>query len=349
MHPARPLLAKFYEVPGDGGDPRPAHVRAGLAEHVFSLCSYGGCSGTLRCLPPECVLSGHEYKKEAVAVRFLTISSSTSNNSNSSSLLSGALLLHLLLPFRLNPLENMKFSVILLALVAAPLAVLGSPVPDHAAPAAPAAPSAAQDAVPTADFGFHGFPAARPPARGPVGPAGPPNRGFPAGRPPARGPTGPAGPPTRAPGAGQGVPTAQQLIAAANAWRADTGKVSAFLNTAPTMSGTALLRAAAAANVAEKDELTHKAVIDRHPISKTAAVQRANNMLVTQGHFQAVVDALTNFPAQGGQAAATRININRCPNVLPAIDAYLRAASAAAGGGVANPAAIRPTACGGPA
>ncbi|KAJ3150807.1 hypothetical protein HDU89_002802 [Geranomyces variabilis] len=234
----------------------------------------------------------------------------------------------------------MKFSVILLALVAAPLAVLGSPVPDHAAPAAPAAPSAAQDAVPTANFGFHGFPAARPPARGPA--AG-------AARPPARGPAAPARPPTRAPGAGQGVPTAQQLVAAANAWRADTGKVSAFLNAAPKMSGTALLRAAAAANVAEKDELIHKAVIDRHPISKTAAVQRANNMLVTQGHFQAVVDALTNFPAQGGQAAATRININRCPNVLPAIDAYLRAASAAAGGGVANPAAIRPTACGGPA
>ncbi|KAJ3160196.1 hypothetical protein HDU86_001032 [Geranomyces michiganensis] len=228
----------------------------------------------------------------------------------------------------------MKFSVILLALAAAPLAVFGSPLPDH---------SVAEQAVaPTADFGVH--PPARGAARPPIGGAA----RLPIGgvaRPPAR---GGAKAPTRGSAGGQGIPTSQQLIAAANAWMADTGKVSAFLNGAAQMSGPQLLRAAARANVAEKDELIHKAVIDRHPISKTPAVRQANNMLVTQRHFQEVVDALTNFPPTNGAAAANRINRNRCVNVLPAIDAYLRAATQAAGGGVANPAAIRPTACGGP-
>ncbi|KAJ3015033.1 hypothetical protein HKX48_004806 [Thoreauomyces humboldtii] len=73
----------------------------------------------------------------------------------------------------------------------------------------------------------------------------------------------------------------------------------------------------------EKDELIHKAVIDRHPISKTAAVIAANNMLVTQRHFQAVVDALTDVTNKGTASKDTPpvINANRCPNVLFAIDA----------------------------
>ncbi|KAJ3154303.1 hypothetical protein HDU89_008370 [Geranomyces variabilis] len=263
----------------------------------------------------------------------------------------------------------MKLSLILLALVAAPLAALSNPVPQSAAIANFGAPKGAGAKAPK-------LPAAKAPkiggAKAPkIGGAKAPKIGS-AKAPAAKAPKLPgtaakgatprvpgarpaAGAKAALPGAAGGakaatgrVPSAAELVAAANAWRADTGKVSAFLNAAPKMSGTALLRAAAAANVAEKDELTHKAVIDRHPISKTAAVQKANNMLVTQGHFQAVVDALTRFPATGGQAAASRINTNRCPNVLPAIDAYLRAANQAAGGGVAQPAAIRPTACGGP-
>ncbi|KAI8592684.1 hypothetical protein BDZ88DRAFT_480977 [Geranomyces variabilis] len=284
----------------------------------------------------------------------------------------------------------MKFSFILLALVAAPLAALSKPVPQSAAVAnfgapkgagakapklpaakAPKLPAAKAPKLPAAKAPK--LPAAKAPKTGgakapKIGAAKAPAAKAPAAKAPKLPGTAAKGAAPKVPGARPAtgakaalpgaaggakaatgrVPSAAELVAAANAWRADTGKVSAFLNAAPTMSGTALLRAAAAANVAEKDELTHKAVIDRHPISQTAAVQKANNMLVTQGHFQAVVDALTRFPATGGQAAASRINTNRCPNVLPAIDAYLRAANQAAGGGVAQPAAIRPTACGGP-
>ncbi|KAJ3183474.1 hypothetical protein HDU87_006793 [Geranomyces variabilis] len=256
----------------------------------------------------------------------------------------------------------MKFSLVLLALVAAPLAALSNPVPQSAAVADFGAPKGAAAKAPKFPAAkAPKFPAAKAPtakAKAPTGlgakaPTGPGAKApkLPGARPAVGAKAtlpGAAGSAEGAKGVAGSVPSAAQLVAAANAWRADTGKVSAFLNAAPTMSGTALLRAAAAANVAEKDELNHKAVIDRHPISKTAAVQQANKMLVTQGHFQAVVDALTRFPATGGQAAASRINTNRCPNVLPAIDAYLRAANQAAGGGVAQPAAIRPTACGGP-
>ncbi|KAJ3162760.1 hypothetical protein HDU86_003734 [Geranomyces michiganensis] len=238
----------------------------------------------------------------------------------------------------------MKISLIFMALVAAPLAALSNPVPQSVASlGAPKFPAAKAPKFPAAKAPK--FPA----AKAPKFPAAKARKGLPgaAAQTPAskgRKLPGAAG----AAGAKGGVPSAAELQRAVNAWRADTGKVSAFLNGASKMSGPQLLRAAAKANVAEKDELVHKAVIDRHPISQTPALRKANNMLVTQKHFQQVVDALTTFPATNGAAAADRINRNRCVNVLPAIDAYLQGANSVSGGGVAQPSAVRPTACGGP-
>ncbi|KAJ3004368.1 hypothetical protein HKX48_001260 [Thoreauomyces humboldtii] len=216
------------------------------------------------------------------------------------------------------------------ALLAFPFVALAAPMPESSAVATP----------PTANFGFgRPAPPANPAAKAPAAKA-----------PAAKAPAKPASKATTA-AANTGIPTSAELVAAAEAWRADTMKVSHYLNIASTLSGQVLKTAAAAANVAEKDELTHKAVIDRHPISKTAAVVAANNMLVTEGHFQAVVDALTDVTQKGTASKDTPpvINANRCPNVLFAIDAYLRAANTAAGGNkVANPSAVRPVACGGP-
>ncbi|KAJ3014366.1 hypothetical protein HKX48_005195 [Thoreauomyces humboldtii] len=235
----------------------------------------------------------------------------------------------------------MKLSAIyVFAFLASPLAVLSAPMPQSTAVAT------LDSTVPAADFGRVPRPAA-PKAKAPTA-ARPATR--PATRPGAA-PATKARVPAAKPAAGGPIPTAAELIAAANAWRADTMKVSHYLNNAATMTGPALQAAAYAANVAEKNELVHKAVIDRHPISKTPAVLNANNMLVTQGHFQAVVDALTDVTNLGSRSRSANpavINANRCPNVLFAIDAYLRAADQAAGGGVAQPSAVRPVACGGP-
>ncbi|KAF2154481.1 hypothetical protein K461DRAFT_277591 [Myriangium duriaei CBS 260.36] len=122
----------------------------------------------------------------------------------------------------------------------------------------------------------------------------------------------------------------------------DTGIVSNFLNEAATLSGAAFTSAARTALAAEKDELTHKAVIDAIPaLANTPAVRSANNILATQGAFQAVVDKLQEMVTDGaavGVIDTNAIDANRCKNVLPNIDIYLKAAGT-------NLAAVRPTAC----
>ncbi|PHH82833.1 hypothetical protein CDD83_3159 [Cordyceps sp. RAO-2017] len=100
----------------------------------------------------------------------------------------------------------------------------------------------------------------------------------------------------------------------------------------------------------EKDELTHKAVLDGQFLQGDASVRRADQVLDKQGTFQFVVDGLENM-AKGGdtmsrrkRAAAIRaINQDRCVQVLPSIDAYFRAAGAASDGRTVQ--AQRPTNC----
>jgi hypothetical protein len=77
---------------------------------------------------------------------------------------------------------------------------------------------------------------------------------------------------------------------AVNGWMNDTGKVTNFLNTATSLTGSDYTTAATIALNAEKDELNHKAVLDAG--LDPAAIQSANDTLATQGTFQAVVDAL---------------------------------------------------------
>ncbi|MCJ1333971.1 hypothetical protein MMC10_010678 [Thelotrema lepadinum] len=130
---------------------------------------------------------------------------------------------------------------------------------------------------------------------------------------------------------------------AAQNWMTDTGTVSNFLNMAPTLTGDQFKAAAAVALAAEKNELTHKAIIDAAPglALNSASVQNANNSLVTQGHFQSVVDLLQEMTTNGDSTAITdtnAINTNRCKNVLPSIDAYLAVAGT-------KLLAVRPTNC----
>lgn len=91
-------------------------------------------------------------------------------------------------------------------------------------------------------------------------------------------------------GAGLNGVTDTQLLNAVNGWMNDTGKVTNFLNTATSLTGSDYTTAATIALNAEKDELNHKAVLDAG--LDPAAIQSANDTLATQGTFQAVVDAL---------------------------------------------------------
>jgi len=139
------------------------------------------------------------------------------------------------------------------------------------------------------------------------------------------------------------APNESPAEAAAN-WMKDTGIVSNFLNIAATLKGADYTRNAQLALDAEKNELTHKAILDKVPsITGTQTIQNANNSLATEGHFQAVVTALQDMVNKGPSIAVAdtiAINSNRCVYVLPAIDAYVQAGAPGAGF-----LAIRPTVC----
>lgn len=151
-------------------------------------------------------------------------------------------------------------------------------------------------------------------------------------------------------------PSAQAIDAAARSWQRDTGVVSQFLSTAESMSPQQLQQQARGALAAENDELNHKAVLDQMFLTgarrnRDATVRQANNVLDTQGTFQFVVDGLQTLSRRGarmspGQVSAMiqAINRDRCPQVLPAIDAYMAAAAGAGQTGNALR-AIRPSNC----
>ncbi|KID93439.1 hypothetical protein MAJ_10593, partial [Metarhizium majus ARSEF 297] len=153
-------------------------------------------------------------------------------------------------------------------------------------------------------------------------------------------------------------PSAQAIDAAARSWQRDTGVVSQFLSTAESMSPQQLQQQARGALAAENDELNHKAVLDQMFLTgarrnRDATVRQANNVLDTQGTFQFVVDGLQTLSRRGarmspGQVSAMirAINRDRCPQVLPAIDAYMAAAAGAGAGQTGNALrAIRPSNC----
>lgn len=124
----------------------------------------------------------------------------------------------------------------------------------------------------------------------------------------------------------------QQIADAQNSWRADTSTVSQFLSAVPTLRGTKLTSAAQVALDAEIDELTHKKVLDVAFASDSRIVS-ANDVLVNQGTFQSVVDALRDFADNGASKSEAEINTLlrntnsvRCGKVLPAIDMYFRVA-----------------------
>ncbi|KAI0100554.1 hypothetical protein GGR51DRAFT_532405 [Nemania sp. FL0031] len=120
----------------------------------------------------------------------------------------------------------------------------------------------------------------------------------------------------------------QQLADAQNQWRADTSVVSQFLSAVPSLSGSKLTSAAQVAFNAENDELLHKKVLDGE-FGSDPRIVGANNVLVNQGTFQSVVDALGNFAKNGATMSASeksallsQTNNIRCGQVLPAIDTY---------------------------
>ncbi|KAL8382259.1 hypothetical protein RB595_006175 [Gaeumannomyces hyphopodioides] len=140
---------------------------------------------------------------------------------------------------------------------------------------------------------------------------------------------------------GSSAVTAQQQRGAVSAWRADTGKVSHFLDTATTFAGEEYTQQAQIALDAELDELTHKKVLDQ-ALGGQPQVQAASNVLETQGFFQQVVDVLRRMIRDGSATAARDVDVinrNRCVNVLPNIDAYFAAA------GQPQTRAVRPAAC----
>ena len=133
-----------------------------------------------------------------------------------------------------------------------------------------------------------------------------------------------------------------ELRTAMLAWQHDTAIVSSFLDIATHLSPHDIEIQGAHALAAEKDELTHKAVIDA-ALGGKPNVQEANNVLVTQGTFQTVVDLLTDM-ADNGNDDVRVIDEGRCPHVLPAIDMYFAAVVSACG--LPGPVtAVRPQAC----
>jgi hypothetical protein len=124
----------------------------------------------------------------------------------------------------------------------------------------------------------------------------------------------------------------QDLINAATAWQSDTQFVSAFLELAVAdgKGASVVTKNAQSALDHEKDELNHKKVIDQFFGTGNSQINTANNVLVNQGTFQAVVNGLADFAAHGGNANTnpTTLASNRCKQVLPAIDMYFQQVAA---------------------
>jgi hypothetical protein len=131
------------------------------------------------------------------------------------------------------------------------------------------------------------------------------------------------------------LPTLQNIADAQNQWASDTSKVSQFLSVAESLNSRDLVSQAAIALANEKDELCHKAVLDNQFIfvsNPDKNVQHANNELVDQGTFLAVVNGLQALVDNGAHmspsdvsAAIKSINMGRCSLVLPSIDTYFQA------------------------
>ncbi|KAF2100981.1 hypothetical protein NA57DRAFT_55051 [Rhizodiscina lignyota] len=149
------------------------------------------------------------------------------------------------------------------------------------------------------------------------------------------------------------MPSAAQINQAIQAWQADTATVSAFLDAAANLGNFAsnadFESQALTATNAEKDELTHKAVLDMEfPGQSNAQIVQANQVLVADNTFQNVVDQLQEMSVLGESRASadvTNINNDRCVHVLPCIDVYFAQGAIAAGDSGAPLTAARPAAC----
>lgn len=140
--------------------------------------------------------------------------------------------------------------------------------------------------------------------------------------------------------------TAILMQTAVDAWMRDTGVVSNFLNIGGGLQDEQTFKnQALIAHSAEVDELTHKNVLDQN-MPNNQNVQQANATL-SNGAFQLVVDQLRDMSLQGRAAVQgiDTINNDRCVNVLPNIDTYMREAALTIGNGQATQQSVRPQAC----
>jgi len=136
------------------------------------------------------------------------------------------------------------------------------------------------------------------------------------------------------------------IDAAASSWRADTTVVSNFLNVGGVAEqGDEFNAAAHSAFVAEVNELTHKAILDK-VIGLDPSVSVAN-LTLTNGVFQSVVNNLQIMSAQGKSTVnlINEINKVRCTQILPSIDTYLLITNQVIGGDNQLKASGKPDAC----
>ncbi|KAH8586723.1 hypothetical protein B0O99DRAFT_50154 [Bisporella sp. PMI_857] len=107
------------------------------------------------------------------------------------------------------------------------------------------------------------------------------------------------------------LPTLQNIADAQNQWASDTSKVSQFLSVAESLNSRDLVSQAAIALANEKDELSHKAVLDNQFIfvsNPDKNVQHANNELVDQGTFLAVVNGLQALVDNGAHMSPSDVS-----------------------------------------
>jgi hypothetical protein len=135
---------------------------------------------------------------------------------------------------------------------------------------------------------------------------------------------------------------AAALAQAVGQWHDDTAAVSAFLQTGEVGSQQNFELSASDALGREISELNSKAVIDAFFGTSNTNISDANNVLVTQGNFQDVVNGLTDFTQNGLNAQTNIVTLaeNRCATVLPAIDVYFAEVNKVAGNGISK--AVRP-------
>lgn len=136
---------------------------------------------------------------------------------------------------------------------------------------------------------------------------------------------------------------AAALAQAVSQWHDDTAAVSAFLQAGEVGSQQTFELSASDALGREVSELNSKMVIDAFFGTNNANINAANNVLVTEGNFQDVVNGLMDFAMNGLSAQTNIVTLaeNRCSTVLPAIDVYLAEVNKVAGNGVVT--AVRPT------